>query len=134
MLSFADVQWDFVYGLMENAIYGGRVDNLFDMRILVAYLRKIFSSETLPGSGRAKQRLCDEFSIPPSADLKVSSVFKVPTASGDMLRLAIVSRIIWQLLTSFRMKINRSSLDCLRTSAAPGSVWKEIASSLGFVT
>jgi dynein heavy chain 2 len=34
----AGVQWQKVYGIFENAIYGGRIDNDFDMRILRTYM------------------------------------------------------------------------------------------------
>lgn len=37
------VNWASVHGLMESAIYGGRVSNPFDGRVLAAYLRKCFS-------------------------------------------------------------------------------------------
>ena len=40
------IKWDFVHGLFENAIYGGRVDNNFDVRVLTSYFQKYFS-ETL---------------------------------------------------------------------------------------
>lgn len=36
------LQWQKVYGILENAIYGGRVDNEFDMRVLRTYMRTIF--------------------------------------------------------------------------------------------
>ncbi|XP_063807614.1 cytoplasmic dynein 2 heavy chain 1 isoform X2 [Pseudophryne corroboree] len=37
-------QWDFVHGLLENAIYGGRIDNYFDLRVLRSYLEQFFNS------------------------------------------------------------------------------------------
>nr|DBA32514.1 TPA: hypothetical protein GDO54_000298 [Pyxicephalus adspersus] len=37
-------QWEFVHGLLENAIYGGRVDNYFDLRVLRSYLEQFFNS------------------------------------------------------------------------------------------
>ncbi|KAL2095874.1 hypothetical protein ACEWY4_008022 [Coilia grayii] len=43
-------QWEFVHGLLENAIYGGRMDNLCDLRILRSYLLHFFSARLL-GSG-----------------------------------------------------------------------------------
>ena len=43
------VQWDFMHGLMENAIYGGRVDNTYDMRVLTSYLVQFFNSTVLSG-------------------------------------------------------------------------------------
>ncbi|KAM9321467.1 cytoplasmic dynein 2 heavy chain 1 [Gastrophryne carolinensis] len=37
-------QWEFVHGLLENAVYGGRVDNYFDLRVLRSYLEQFFNS------------------------------------------------------------------------------------------
>uniref|UniRef100_A0A8C5IBC2 Cytoplasmic dynein 2 heavy chain 1 n=1 Tax=Junco hyemalis TaxID=40217 RepID=A0A8C5IBC2_JUNHY len=42
-----DFQWEFVHGLFENAIYGGRVDNYFDMRVLRSYLEQLFNSRII---------------------------------------------------------------------------------------
>ena len=36
-------------GLMENAIYGGRVDNTYDMRVLTSYLHQFFNSNVITG-------------------------------------------------------------------------------------
>ena len=33
------INWEAVHGLMEDAIYGGRIDNAFDLRVLRSYLR-----------------------------------------------------------------------------------------------
>jgi dynein heavy chain 2 len=33
------LDWEVVHGLMEDAIYGGRIDNAYDVRVLRAYLR-----------------------------------------------------------------------------------------------
>lgn len=41
------IKWDFLHGLFENAIYGGRVDNNFDVRVLSAYLQQYFSDSLL---------------------------------------------------------------------------------------
>ncbi|KAL0481991.1 dynein heavy chain, partial [Acrasis kona] len=39
--------WPTIYGLLENAIYGGRVDNEYDGRILRSYLHKFFNDKIL---------------------------------------------------------------------------------------
>lgn len=39
-------QWVTLRGLLENAIYGGRVDNEFDIKVLRTYLGQLFSAET----------------------------------------------------------------------------------------
>ena len=44
-----NVAWQKVYGILENAIYGGRVDNEYDMRVLRSYMAEIFKNETLKG-------------------------------------------------------------------------------------
>lgn len=38
-----------MHGLMENAIYGGRVDNTFDMRVMTSYLLQYFSNSVVTG-------------------------------------------------------------------------------------
>uniref|UniRef100_A0A4W3JMF3 Cytoplasmic dynein 2 heavy chain 1 n=1 Tax=Callorhinchus milii TaxID=7868 RepID=A0A4W3JMF3_CALMI len=45
-----DIQWEFVRGLLENAIYGGRIDNIFDLRVLNSYLEQFFNPKTIGGS------------------------------------------------------------------------------------
>jgi dynein heavy chain 2 len=42
-------QWQKIYGLLENAIYGGRVDNDFDLRVLRTYMSQLFKNQTLKG-------------------------------------------------------------------------------------
>lgn len=51
------VQWEFVHGLLENAIYGGRIDNPSDLRILRSYLEQFFSARLFSSSaGLRKSR------------------------------------------------------------------------------
>ncbi|KAA8593993.1 hypothetical protein FQN60_004827, partial [Etheostoma spectabile] len=49
-------QWEFVHGLLESAIYGGRIDNPSDLRILRSYLEQFFSARLLSSSISAGQR------------------------------------------------------------------------------
>eukprot|EP00727_Mastigamoeba_balamuthi_P008574 m51a1_g4339 putative cytoplasmic dynein 2 heavy chain 1 isoform x1 (4695) ;mRNA; f:164362-180818 len=46
-----DIDWQTVHGLLENAVYGGRVDNSFDFAILQTYLRQFLCPELLSPSG-----------------------------------------------------------------------------------
>jgi Dynein heavy chain AAA lid domain len=39
------LDWDTVHGLMEDAIYGGRVESTQDMRLLTTYLKRYFNAE-----------------------------------------------------------------------------------------
>uniref|UniRef100_A0A8D3C9S8 Cytoplasmic dynein 2 heavy chain 1 n=1 Tax=Scophthalmus maximus TaxID=52904 RepID=A0A8D3C9S8_SCOMX len=49
-------EWEFVHGLLESAIYGGRIDNPSDLRILRSYLEQFFSARLLSSSLSAGQR------------------------------------------------------------------------------
>lgn len=66
-----------MHGLMENAIYGGRVDNNFDMRVLTSYLEQVFNEYVLTGQAstptRGVKRAGLPFgNIPVSVNLKAS--------------------------------------------------------------
>eukprot|EP00064_Thunnus_orientalis_P009632 superscaffoldBa00001237_g9657 len=49
-------QWEFVHGLLESAIYGGRIDNPSDLNILRSYLEQFFSARLLSSALSAGQR------------------------------------------------------------------------------
>lgn len=51
-LGSGSVRWKFVHGLFENAIYGGRVDNTFDAKVLQSYLLQYFEKAVFPGQVR----------------------------------------------------------------------------------
>ncbi|XP_057206860.1 cytoplasmic dynein 2 heavy chain 1 isoform X3 [Triplophysa rosa] len=40
-------QWEYVHGLLENAIYGGRIDHRSDLRVLRSYLQQFFNAQLL---------------------------------------------------------------------------------------
>ncbi|KAF7250799.1 Cytoplasmic dynein 2 heavy chain 1 [Varanus komodoensis] len=67
-----DVQWEFVHGLLENAIYGGRIDNYFDMRVLRSYLEQFFNSRVIADSnfrGKKMSRFPYSISLPNSCNI-----------------------------------------------------------------
>ncbi|NXI65822.1 DYHC2 protein, partial [Anseranas semipalmata] len=67
-----DFQWEFVHGLFENAIYGGRVDNYFDMRVLRSYLEQLFNSRvigSLNGRGKKMTSFPHSISLPNSCSI-----------------------------------------------------------------
>lgn len=68
-----DNRWEYVNGLLLNVIYGGRVDNKFDLRILSSYLTQYFSDDTL---GKQKSAIDAEISIPLSDNLRVLLFFR----------------------------------------------------------
>lgn len=59
------VDWPGLFGLMENAIYGGRIDKQSDMNILKSYMRKIFNESNL-----TKAKIWHDLDAPKTQDLK----------------------------------------------------------------
>ncbi|KAG2426397.1 hypothetical protein HYH02_014824 [Chlamydomonas schloesseri] len=44
-------QWPLLLGLLDDAIYGGRLDNPFDSQVLLTFLRRLFNAETVGAAG-----------------------------------------------------------------------------------
>lgn len=70
------VSWQKVYGILENAIYGGRVDNEFDMRVLRTYMKTIFQETTLKG----QSPLSGLVNVPKSGNIQdfIQTIQRVP--------------------------------------------------------
>ena len=64
------VQWEYMVGLIEFAIYGGRVDNPFDNRVMVSYLTQMFNSNVISEQSRGNKRV-GPMKMPGSTNTKV---------------------------------------------------------------
>lgn len=69
-------QWQKIYGILENAIYGGRIDNVFDLRVLRAYIDEYFNESTI----RGQKSLSNIIPVPQSANPRdfVGMIQKIP--------------------------------------------------------
>lgn len=67
-----------MYGILENAIYGGRVDNEFDMRVLRSYMKEVFLDTTLKGQAA----LSNMVNTPQTTDVRsfVNLISQLPEA------------------------------------------------------
>ena len=70
------IAWQKIYGILENAIYGGRVDNEFDMRVLRTYMKTIFQDDTMKG----RQKLSGLISSPQSSNFNdfMQTIMRIP--------------------------------------------------------
>lgn len=59
-------EWPKIYGILENAIYGGRVANDFDLRVLRAYIAQTFNDSVLNG----KEPLFGTIAVPQSGNVR----------------------------------------------------------------
>ncbi|CAF3644553.1 unnamed protein product [Adineta steineri] len=67
--SGGEIQWDYIHGLFDQAVYGGRVDNPVDIDVLRSYLIQYFNSAVISGSKGSKNKLTSMITIPNSSDL-----------------------------------------------------------------
>jgi dynein heavy chain 2 len=76
-------QWEIVNGLLENAIYGGRVDNPFDMRVLRTYLKQFFTPDVFQGT----KKLSNLIQVPKAATIKdyIQYVSQLPDQDKPMM-------------------------------------------------
>ena len=70
-----DVQWEFIHGLFNQAVYGGRIDNPVDSDVLVSYLTQFFNSSYFSGAGKGpKIKFGPGLALPASTDIRVNIV------------------------------------------------------------
>ena len=72
-----------MHGLMENAVYGGRVDNMFDMRVLRTYLRQCFDDRTVPGKAGSPRKGGRKWEGLPFGNIPVSTRIQVRRGRGE---------------------------------------------------
>lgn len=72
IISGGDVKWNFVHGLFENAIYGGRVDNTWDLKVLTAYVNIFFNNDVIGGRKLASGQLTQNITLPTTVNYQVS--------------------------------------------------------------
>ncbi|MEW5298927.1 MAG: hypothetical protein WDW36_001997 [Sanguina aurantia] len=60
-----DAQWQLLHGLLENAIYGGRLESVYDEKVLSTYLSEFFNKE-LVGGGKVRPLLGSKTVLPTS--------------------------------------------------------------------
>ncbi|XP_042221258.1 cytoplasmic dynein 2 heavy chain 1-like isoform X2 [Homarus americanus] len=65
-----DIKWNFIHGLFENAIYGGRIDNIWDMRVLSAYLYTFFTNDVIGGRKPAPTLLAQHMTLPTTVNFQ----------------------------------------------------------------
>lgn len=77
------MQWQKIYGILENAIYGGRIDNKYDTRVLRAYIENLFNDQGLRGQAQLSQVL----TVPQSGQVKDYSLMmqKIPDTDQPAL-------------------------------------------------
>jgi len=61
------VQWDYIHGLLELAVYGGKIDDVYDINVLRTYIENFFNIEVLSAHGASGKRLTRSVTVPNTA-------------------------------------------------------------------
>ncbi|CAM9367763.1 unnamed protein product [Discosporangium mesarthrocarpum] len=144
------VDWKTVRGLMEDAVYGGRVDNPFDMRVLTAYLQAMFNSDvvgsvvggadrggqlsrflTVPGTNRYSDYIHAVQQLP---DMDHPSVFGLPDNIERSVQRAGSSSVIAGLRRLSAGTVGKGKFDRETWRAQLGPLleaWDKLSSSMG---
>uniref|UniRef100_A0A7S0W0F2 Cytoplasmic dynein 2 heavy chain 1 n=2 Tax=Hemiselmis TaxID=77924 RepID=A0A7S0W0F2_9CRYP len=105
--------WETLHGLLDNAIYGGRIDNVFDQRILRTCLQQYYSEAHTSTGGRQARPLPNTQIVVPSTnehakflslinklpDVDVPALFGLPPNIERVVQQANSNRITAQLKT-----------------------------------
>ena len=117
--SSSTLDWDTIHGLYSNAIYGGRVDDVHDIRILNSYLEEFFNSDVISGNARPRASLGPiELPITSSYSEYVRIVDKLPEDNPAMFGLP---ENIMQSYQRTRSNLTISQLRTLMRSVQVGS-------------
>lgn len=71
LLASGEIQWNYIHGLFDQAVYGGRVDNPIDTDVLKSYLSQYFNAAIIGGAKGLKSRLASNINLPNSTELHV---------------------------------------------------------------
>ena len=141
-----EVDWEAVHGLMEDAIYGGRIDNAFDLRVLRAYLKVFFNDELVGDNGGGKEILKGTpLQMPSRPDLAsfknivnglpdndAPYVFCLPDNIERSLQRNNSAAVIRQLLTLSSIDVEGSKFDREKWRAQIGPIldlWQQMLST-----
>lgn len=94
------LKWETLYGLLESAIYGGRIDNELDLRVLRAYLEQYYNDEVF----NSNKKIAGMIALPDSRSIRdyLMLINKLPdTDSPNLFGLPLnIDRSVQRFNTS----------------------------------
>ena len=123
--------WSTLRGLLENAVYGGRIDNDFDMKVLSTYLKQYFDDYTFRNG-----KLSEQVRLPSSQnhqnykdlieslpDTDSPEIFGLPLNIGRSVQRFNSSNVIKQLKQLSAVSQEELKFDREEWSAKLGPLW-----------
>jgi dynein heavy chain 2 len=138
--------WNAVHGLLELAVYGGRLETDYDTRVLRTYLTSLFQTKMLATDGQApKQKVFKDVILPVSAkysdflslvhslpDVDVPAMFGLPPNVGRVVDEAAALSVTEQLKAMSVSTVALNSFDVELWTARLSPImqaWKVISDS-----
>ena len=115
-----EIDWNMIHGMIMGFVYGGRVNNLYDQRILHAYVKKYFCEEVVSGyrtiaPGVIVPDKCDRNSIHKTismiSDYDNPSIFGLPQNIDGSIQRSRGNMLISELRKIDRVVSTENSFD-----------------------
>ncbi|XP_024218673.2 cytoplasmic dynein 2 heavy chain 1 [Halyomorpha halys] len=103
-------KWNYLQGLFEIVIYGGRICNLYDLRVLSTYLKQFFNNSVI----EENFEVASGITIPKSANIKehLDIIKRLPDVdSPEYFGLPKNANRIWQREASLSAILHLKALD-----------------------
>ncbi|EYC14495.1 hypothetical protein Y032_0040g239 [Ancylostoma ceylanicum] len=118
--------WEFIRGLLKFVVYGGRIENVFDSKVLESYLLTLFTPEKI--TGRSGQLLAKGVELIAVDNIKEIQNFITTTIPSEddpnLFGLPANIKFSWQL-TEAEDTIARMRMAVTTTTANERSSWAE---------
>ncbi|KAL6730872.1 hypothetical protein Aduo_001798 [Ancylostoma duodenale] len=118
--------WEFIRGLLKFVVYGGRIENVFDSKVLESYLLTLFTPEKI--TGRSGQLLAKGVELIAVDNIKEIQNFITTTIPSEddpnLFGLPANVKFSWQL-TEAEDTIARMRMAVTTTAANERSSWAE---------
>ena len=127
----SEKDWQYLHGVLESAVYGGRVDAATDVAVLRAYIRQTFSGRdvrelpgtrvAVPGSGASEAAF--DAAIRSLPEIDSPAMFGLPANIGAAVQRAALSRLR-RGVTSLEVgdMLSRENEESQTSSASAGQV------------
>ena len=106
LLAGGDIQWNYIHGLFDQAVYGGRVDNPVDTDVLRSYLIQYFNGAIIGGSKGLKSRLASNINLPNSTELHVILLIIDGKERDNIISSRIIKRSVMNFLMIKRHRVS----------------------------
>jgi len=98
-----NLDWETIHGLMEDAIYGGRIDNFYDLRVLRSYLSMFFIDSLVDNDSSGREVIAGtplRMPSQPSYDAFIKTIQLLPDSDAPY---------VFQLPDNIERSLQRSS-------------------------